>query len=633
MLDVMRRGAGTWVAKVLMGLLVVSFGVWGIADVFTGFSSTAIATVGGKEIPAATFQRELEIANRQFSQQLGQPVTMADARKYGIDQQVISRLLGIASLDLEAKKLGLAAGDDAVAKDISNDPTFKGSSGQFDRAGFEQLLRQNGIRERDFIEDRRGFLVRKQLLDAVDASIEAPDLMVDTIYQYQNQQRVASYFVLPLSSVKMPAAPDEKTIETYYKQAAVRFTRPETRDFTILVLDPASVAGAIEIPENELRQTFESQRAQFDVPEKRTVEQIAFPDMNEAKAAADRIAKGESFEKEAANRGLKPADYTLGSISHDQMLSQKIADAAFALAKGKVSAPTEGPLGPVILRVTEIIPGKTANFDDVKDKIRQQLSTQRVSNEIYDLENSIEDARAGGSSLEDIAKKNNLKIVKFSGVNSNGTDATGKRADNLPKYPSLLDKVFRSEVGQDIDPSDTGAGGYYWLRVDTVTPAVQRPLNEVKDEVVKLWMEQKHKADAALLAQELVEKGDKGASINELAKSVKRTVIVSAPLGRQSSDDTFSRMAVANLFGAGEGKFAYGPAGYGDSLVIMHVDKIINPDPAKDPQTVAQLKGMLSEGVQNDFVATLVNGLEKSFGVELNTRLLEQILSGGQPQG
>ncbi|MDE1174252.1 MAG: SurA N-terminal domain-containing protein [Parvibaculaceae bacterium] len=630
MLDVMRRGARTWVAKALMALLVVSFGIWGVAGAFTGLSSTTIATVGGKKIPVEQFQRKLQIAIQELSQQFGQPVTIADARKYGIDQQVLSNLIGIAALDQEASRLGLAAGDDAVARDITRDPTFRGANGAFDRAGYEMLLQRNGLRERDFVEDRRSFLMRKQLLDAASAGIEAPGLMVDTIYQYQNQQRVASYFIVPLDSVKMPAAPDDKTVEAYYKQAAIRFTKPETRDFTIMVLDPAAMAAATAIPDDELRQNYEARRAEFDVPEMRTVEQIAFPDIKEASAAADRIAKGESFEKEAESRGLKPADYVLGTLSHDQMQSQKVADATFALGKGAISAPIEGPLGPVIVRVTDITPGKTSTFDEVRDKLRQQLASQRVSNAIYDQENAIEDARAGGSSLEDIAKKNGLKLVRFTSINSDGTGADGKRPDALPKYPSLLDKVFRSEAGQDIDPSDTGAGGYYWLRVDAVNPAQQRPLNEVRADVIKLWQTQKQQADALALAQSLVEKGDKGASIQDLAKSVGRQVIISAPLGRQSSDDTFSRMSVANLFGVAPGKYSYGAAGYGQSLVIMHVDKIINPDPVE--ANVAQLKNSLNEGVQNDFVATLVNGLEKIQGVELNTRLLQQTLASGEPQ-
>lgn len=132
MLDALRNSVGTWFAKLLIGLLVLSFAVWGIADVFTGIGSTSVATVGDKEIPAEDFQRAYAREIDQLSRRVGQPITQEQAAAFGVPAQVLGRLIAEVTLDQEAAKLRIGVSDEAIIKTIQETPAFQGVNG-YDR--------------------------------------------------------------------------------------------------------------------------------------------------------------------------------------------------------------------------------------------------------------------------------------------------------------------------------------------------------------------------------------------------------------------------------------------------------------------------------------------------------------------
>ncbi|HEY4343527.1 MAG TPA: SurA N-terminal domain-containing protein [Parvibaculum sp.] len=625
MLDTLRRGASGWVAKILMGLLVISFAVWGVNDVFTGFSSTSVATVGGEPIPVDQYQRSVENEIRTYSQRLGQPLTRAQAHQYGIDSAALAQLIGLAALDIGARKTGLAVSDQTVAQNITTDPALTGTFGKFDRQSFDQTLQQMGVTEKAFIADRRKFLVRKQVNDMLQAGVKVPTTLLNAISTYQGETRVASYIILPPEAVGAIADPDDKVLDAYYQKAAIHFTSPETRDFSVLTLNPDDLASTVTITDAQLKTAYDQRRAEFDVPEKRKVQQIPFSTLDAAKDADARLRKGEPVEKIVGELGLELKDIDLGEVTRQQMISPAVADAAFALKSGEYSEPVQGPLGPVILHVTGISAAAPSTFDGEKDKLRALLASDAARNEVYNVQNSIEDARAGGTSLEDVAAKNNLKVVKFVGVTAEGLNLDNKKPDGLPEYKDLLENVFKSEQGEQVPPGDTGVGGYYWVRVDNVTPSALKPLKDVRAEVVKLWKTESRKAKLQELAQSLVERGTKGETIDKIADSIGRTALISPDIKRGSQSDTFSRLAVTRLFAVPQGAFTYGPVGFGESLLIIQAKEIDDPKPDVASQDYKTAQNNINDALQTDMLVTLVGGFEKQLGTQVNTKLLDRL--------
>ncbi|MEQ8327536.1 MAG: SurA N-terminal domain-containing protein [Parvibaculum sp.] len=624
MLDMLRRSASGFVGMAIIGILVIAFAVWGIADIFTGFTGDTVAEVGDQKIDSASYDREFRAELDRMSERLGQPLTREQGQRFGVDRLALSRLIGVATLDDAAEELGLTVGDETVGIDIMTDPNLQGAFGRFDRELFRQLLRQNGIPEERFVEQRRKGMVRRQLTDAITAGIPAPETMIDVVLRFQQETRTAGYVILPPSLVGDIEDPDEEAVQSFYEAGASAFTLPETRDFSFMEIEPEDIAQSIAISDEALREAYEQRRGEYDVPERREIQQITFATEEAAGAALETLRGGGKVETVVADLGLTVDDVDLGNVSRGEMISPELADTAFSLESGAWSEPVKGPLGWSIIHVGEITPGKDSTFAEVKDKVRKALEIEMAREQIYDIQNAIEDARAGGEPLADIAARYDLNLRSISGITEDGKTRSGDDIE-LPELPGLLETVYDSQIGDQNPPKDTGKEGYYWVQLDAVNPATVQPLDEVRDEVVRIWKERQRAAKLEALAAKLVERGNAGESFDEIAGDYGRSVLAMPGIQRYAQNDTFSRTAVTKLFAAPQGGFVYGPVGLGDSLLVMRVREISEPDVPKDSETYTQARANLADSLSADMLQTFVVGHQNDLGVEVNQTLLQQL--------
>lgn len=625
MLDALRRGAGTWVAKIFIGLLVLSFAVWGIADIFSGQQGVALATVGDEEITEAeyreVFQRELQ----QLSQRLGQQISVEQARQLGVDRQVLQRLVSQAALDGTAKSFGLAVSDEAIAQRIVSDPLFRNARGQFDRSRFEQLLSNNGFTEATYVSVERRNILRSQLAGIVDRAVSVPEEMVKAVHRQQNEIRAVEYFVLPPEKAGEIAPPSPDEMKEFYEANKRRFTAPEFRTLTILRLEPKDVAATITISDEELRQAYEDRQDEFGTPERRDVEQITFANEAEADAASARLSEGADFVAIATERGLKPVDYKLGVVTKDEMADPDVAEAVFALNEGEVTKPIKGSLSVVISRVLKIVPEERKTFEQIKSTLRDQLALEKAQEEISNLHDSVEDARAGGSTLPEIADKLNLPLIRVDAVDRNGNGLDGKPIDTIPAAARVLNVAFQSDVGVENDPIDTPDDGYAWVDVEDVTREANKPFEEVKAEVIDLWIAERRREKLFETATALVEKGRDGTSFADLAASVGQSVETSSGMRRRDASNKFTTTAMANLFRQPEGGLTLAPTAEGGGFTIMRVAKITIPEFNADSEEAKALSAQLDRGLADDLLQEYLSGLQESLGVSVNPGIWNQI--------
>jgi len=147
----MRKASSNWLGKIIMavvmGVLIVSFGVWGIADIFKGFGQSSLAKVGGTEISTEQFRQHYTDKLQQLGRQFGRPLTMEQARAFGLDRQVLQQTIAEAALDEEARRMGLGQSEAETLRMIYADPNFKGLNGTFEPARFQSTIRQFGFTE------------------------------------------------------------------------------------------------------------------------------------------------------------------------------------------------------------------------------------------------------------------------------------------------------------------------------------------------------------------------------------------------------------------------------------------------------------------------------------------------------
>ncbi|MDP9136742.1 MAG: SurA N-terminal domain-containing protein, partial [Pseudomonadota bacterium] len=482
MMDSIRSAASGWAAKVLIALLVLSFAVWGVNDVFFGFRSEVLASVGELEISAESFRRSFDQQLRILSRQSGRPLTAENARQIGLDRQILAEMLRDGTLEEQARVLKLAVPREAVARDIADNQAFQNARGEFDPALFRRLLAQNGLDEQSFLAGEMAARGRRAIAETIAGSFTTPETLVEAAVRHGTEERDARYFVITGNESEI-AAPSATELQEFYDKNQRLFTTPAYRSLVLLILRASDLAARMTVTDDELEAAYEKRRPDYQTAERRTVEQIAFPTMAEARQAKDRIAAGADFLVEAKERGLSEKDAALGDVAKSEIADAALANAAFALAEGAVSDPVQGRLSVSLVRVTKITPATTRTFVDVRGELLGKLKLEKAEEEIQTLHARVEDERAGGASFEEIGKTTGIPLVVVPAVDQTGRDASGKPVQGIPGIEEVLQLAFDGDVGVEIEPASLGDDGVVWLDIRDAKPAGVKPFNIAKGEV------------------------------------------------------------------------------------------------------------------------------------------------------
>src|SRR5271166_815346 len=369
MLESMRNAAkgavGKAIMTVVMGLIIISFVIWGVGDMLRGFTSSTVASVGGAKISAQDYRYEYQRTLQQYQRRLRQPFTNEQARAIGLDRQVLQRLISEAAIDEETRRLGLNISDDAVRNLITSNPNFQDKSGAFDPQRFMSLLRDNDLNERGYVSELRKSALRQFIVAALTTGIAAPKAEAKAEADYEGQTRSVDYFVLPASAAGEIPVASEDALKAFYDDRKSSYRAPEYRAMNVLALEPETIANPAEVSDADAEVAYEKlagKDPRLGAPEKRDLQQIVFPSEADADAAEAKLKVGSSFDDIIKERALKPEDTDLGETTKDAMLDKGEADAVFALPQGGVSGVLKSQFGPVIVRVKSVTPTTVKPF-------------------------------------------------------------------------------------------------------------------------------------------------------------------------------------------------------------------------------------------------------------------------------
>lgn len=626
MLEFLRNKASGVLGILLIGLLVIAFGLWGIADTFTGFSNAELGRVGSQKIERQEFQLRYMQSTQQLSQQLGTPLSAAQARNLGIPQQVMANMLGGAAMRELANDLGLAFSDTAIAESIVNDANFAGPSGTFDEPTFRTVLAQNGLNEEMFVKDQRSFHILNQLNEASLDSSLVPDLLVDGLFKHFLERRVAKYMILTLNETDEVGDPTDEELETFFSQTKLRFAEPERRSAQALVISPARFAELISIEEDTLREEYEIALADFSVPEKREIDQLVLSDDEEAQTVRDMRAAGKSFVEilQAVGQTLDNTD--LGTVERDDLISADLAEIAFSMQSGEISDVIEGPLGYAVLRVRAVTPGATLPFETVKDRLRNRIIYDQALEDMIAFAETVEDELAGGETLETLGQRFDLDVVQIKDIKSDGENRDGKRLNLLAVYDDIAPTLFESAVGEDIPMIENDDGSYVWLRLDEITPSEVPPLEDIRDAVAAEWQVSERTKLLQAMAEHIVKQGNETGSFKNTARTFGREPLESEPMTRQTNNDTFSEEAVTRLFGVKQGAFAWANIGFSGEIIVMQVDKVIEAA-VNDGEAKDLIFGGEQRKYRVDLTNQFITSLQDQYGASIDQSNLERAIN------
>jgi peptidyl-prolyl cis-trans isomerase D len=633
MLRGIRNASNTWLGRILMGavmtLLAGIFALWGINDIFRNFGRSSLAKIGHTEIASEQFRQLYNDRIQALTRQTGKTISPEMANAVGLPRQVLSEMVAQAGLDERARQLRLGISDAQISQRITSDPTFQ-IGGRFNPAQFEDVLRNNGYTEQRYVAEQRNMTLRRQIIDSVAGGIALPNAWLDAINQFQNQARTIQYLALgPAQAGDIPAPTDEQ-LSNYFDGRKILFRAPEYRKIVTVTATPAELAKTVEISDDDVKKIFDDYRSRFITPERRHVERMPFPNLAEAQTASERIKAGTTFAALATERGVKEQDLDLGTVPKSLILDPAVAEAAFALKDGEVSAPVQTHDGAVIVTVSKIIPEDAKTFADVAPQIRNEIAMARVKKTVQDVHDKIEDARAGGATLEEAAQKLNLPVVTYDAVDESGRDPSGKPIDKLPHARDVVNAAFQSDVGVDNDPIDAD-GGYIWYDVAGITAAHERKLDEVKDQVETQWRDGEVASRLKTKAADILDKLKNGGTLESLAADNGIKVETANDITRNKTTPDISNPMLEAIFHTAKDAYASAAGDKPTQWIVFRVTDIKTPDLNANAPDMKEIDQSQARQVSDDIFGQYMAWLEHDLGTSVNPTVLAQALGNGPP--
>ena len=626
MLRGIRKASSNWLGKavmtVAMGALIVSFGIWGIADIFRGFGQSVLAKVGHTEISVNEFRQVYTDRLQQIGRQFGRPLTADQARALGFDRQVLQQVLAEAALDGEARQLGLGQSDAETMRTIFTDPNFKGVGGSFDAQRFQAIIRQLGYTEPRYIADQRRVSLRRQLTSTLVAGLEPSKTLLEAISRFQNEERSIEYVRLAAAQAGTIDPPSPETLAGYFDEHKGQFRAPEYRKIAFVVITPEEVGKWSDVSDEDAKKVFEQHKDRFGTPEKRQVSQIVFQTMDDALSARSQIASGTSFEDLAKQHNLSVVD--LGLVGKSGVLDTAIADAAFSLPAGEVSQPVQGKFGAALVKIGTIQPAIEPDYASIAIDLKREVAIERGRAQVATLRDKMEDERGGGASVIEAAQKLGLAAVTIEAVDRSGAMPNGQPAPNIPPGLNVVSQAFNSDVGVDNDPIPY-KGGYVWYDVLGITPPHDRTLDEVKAQVETRWREDQINDRLRTKATEMVQKLEQGGKLADEAASLGLQVATATGLKRDATSAGVPAGVIAAAFRTAKDGVGQTPGPDGSEWIVFRVTAITIPPVDLASDDMKKLKETLKRGLSEEQISQYVAILEKDIGTSINEDAVAQV--------
>jgi peptidyl-prolyl cis-trans isomerase D len=633
MISSFRRYLETWYVRAFFLVMVAAFILWGVGDMLRIVgTSTWVAKVGGTTIEAQTletdYRRALATASRDLPN--GQEPSAELRRQVG--DQTLQRLIAQAALNQELRDMRIVVPQAMLLETVRKLPTFKGSDGGFDKTRFDAALRENGLTETGFLDLLRQDIARQQLLGAVSAGAHAPDVETAPIYSSRFEKRSADVAAFPIASMPESPVPDEAAARRWYDNHPDLYVTPEYRNVKVIVLSPATLAPDITVSDQELQAAYEEHQADYTTIAKRSARVISTTDEAKATALADQWRAGADWATmDAAAKAAGAAAIVEDDATKTEFPDPDLAKAVFTTAPDTIPPPVKGALGWFVIQVTKAVEGGVTPFDQVKDKLRERVVTEKALALVYDAANKIDGELGNGTTLDTLPPTEGVvpATVTF--------DQQGETQDGAPAplpgeqeiRAAVIAAAFAAQKGEapqltEVQTPSTGGSGYYALSLQDITPAGKKPFEAVHDAVVEDWRADQRRHAAEVAATAMLTSVKDGKSFSDAARDAGVTPGLSPLVTRTEPDPAMPREVQQVLFSLKKGEPTMVENAQG--FLVATAVEVISPDPAKDPAGYEQLRAAVARTVANDLASVFAEALRLRANPRINPTNFDQVV-------
>jgi peptidyl-prolyl cis-trans isomerase D len=634
MLALLRKIATGIVVKLLLVLLIASFALWGVSDVFTKPKAPEpMIKVGSESISADEFSTMYAQSREQMKRSTGGKTLPNETLiRMGLPQQVLDGMVNELLLRQEAAAHGMRVSDAEIVRQTHQNPAFFNAEGRFDRQILRQVLQTLNMSEAKYAEEMRKSEAQRMFGNSLLGLTIVHPALTQSMYLLRQEGRDVDIWVFNQDRVAAPKAPDEKTLAAFYDTVKDEYKTSEMRTVSMVVFDPATVEKT-PVTDEQIADEYARNQKNFTQAETRDVEQLIFKEKEDARAAHAILTKGTKWEEVAASakgvRGQKAQK--ISSVLKDKALPGT-GEAVFSTDVGQFSEAVESPLGWHIFRVETINQPRLRPLEEVKDAIRKTLEANAVHDVMDKQLGLLEDALANGSTLEDAAQVAQVEVKKLPAFDTAGLDLNNKMVAELPTVYGLLDRLFALNKGDTTSALNTEDGKTVVIGITDIALPRHRTLDEVRATITGRWQKEEKARIAQEKAQQIASQdGNVGlearaaGAFNIPLKDVRRITNVqlrnpadnsTLPMPKEMQDAIFSlrpgQSTKAFLLDTGDAAFAV--------LNTIRPAPVRMTDKEKSQEAYMATVQAISNEVSADYYNLYINYLKKKFPVKIDQK-------------
>ncbi len=621
----------SWLLKGFLGLAMISFAVFGIGDAVNPAADPNVAIkVDQFEVRSEELQRRFNSQYEDLRDALGPDFTARDAVELGIMDSLIAELSQMAALQAASVDLNVDVADDTLRRVAMDQPAFKDQFGNFSRMQLNAVLAANNLTEQAFIDLLRADVTRQTLLQPVAANADAPAPMVDALFQYRAEQRVANLLYVADELISIEDEADEDAIRAVYDENISSFTAPEFRTAEMIVIRPRDLVPPESISQEELQSFYDENIDRYRTPPTRTVRQLIFPTEADAQAALDSREDGDTLV-EVGERSGAGAPIDLGTLNETDSIGFDLSP-IFAVTDTSIAGPVETDFGWHLFEVMDLTVGTIKALPVVRDEIVDFIIQDRAFDEMYEATVYLEDQLAGGVPMAEIGETPGYTYVRYDSLNRDGRDINGSPQTFPVDRERFLIQVFAADPGIESPLVETMEYAYV-LRVTDVIPPAPKPFEVVRAEVEALWESEARAAASQSKAEEMMAEIGPSTNLPDLAAtddaveyailgpvtrfgdSLRLDYIIPARLVSPAFMDTLFAAEVGDLVSA---RVANGH-------IAARLVEVIEPSDPDLENLRAQISTSVSSTLANDLVAAFSDAVTAPYDVFVNREAVDAL--------
>jgi len=532
LLEIREKVQGVF-ASIILILICVLFGLWGIQNYLGGGKEAPVVSVGDKDF----YQRDVNQAYQQYAQNLaGMKFDEETVKK-----QALEKLVRDEVLLQYVQDQNLLVSDDTAREFVQTLEYFQ-KDGKFDKTQYQTLLGSQGMSSAEFVNRIKKALVMEQFQRAVvDSSFVTPS-EINSFFKIQNQTRDVEYVAVPLTPVSQQ--PGDEEISAYYQQHQDAYQTEEKVAIEYVELSLDKLAAEVKASEEQLKAYYEEQKVQFTTKERRKISHILFA------FSKDKSADDQALQKALkAKQDLKTKDFAAlaAEVSDDKLtaknggdlglfnvgvMEKAFEDAASNLKLGEVSEPVKSAFGYHLIKVTELIPGDVKPYEAVKadvtkayQKAQAEANFNTLAEKLAAVSYENPDSLAAAGQLLGMEAIKTPEFTKAEGA--------GIAAEEKIRAAAFSEDVLK---GSNSEPLEIGNEKLVVLRMVSHQPAASKELKDVKAQVIAAIQRDKAKHQAIATADKIKQELAAGKTLAQVAEAQHLAVKKVTALTRNASD-------------------------------------------------------------------------------------------------